>query len=279
MKLNFTKMHGCGNDYIYFNCFDQDVASPQSLSVALSDRHTGIGGDGIVLIMRSDTADAKMRMFNIDGSEGYMCGNAIRCVAKYLYDNRIVRERRMRIETRSGIKEVVLSIKNGAVASAKVNMGAAELRSEKIPVNLTGEKIIARTVKIGKEEYSITCVSMGNPHVALFCKELDHLNLRDIGPEFENSPLFPDRVNTEFVEVVNRTRLKMRVWERGSGETQACGTGACASVVAAVLNGYCSKNADITVELLGGELIINYTEDAIYMTGDCVTVFEGTIDI
>jgi len=277
--LNFTKMHGCGNDYIFINCFDFEIDSPESLSVLLSDRHTGVGGDGIVLILRSDIADAKMRMFNLDGSEGNMCGNAIRCVAKYLYDNNIIRKLRMNIETRSGIKELALSTRNGQVSSVRVNMGPAELSPEKIPVNLPGKRIVAVPVLIGGTEYVITCVSMGNPHAVVFVDNTDRLDLQEIGPLFENNEIFPERVNTEFVEVIDNRNLKMRVWERGSGETQACGTGACAAAVAAVLNGFCEKDTDIRVQLLGGDLIIRCTDEAVYMTGDCHKVFEGTVEI
>jgi carbamoyl-phosphate synthase large subunit len=272
-------MHGCSNDYIYINCFDLEINSPESLSVLLSDRHTGIGGDGVVLIMPSETADAKMRQFNIDGSEGSMCGNAIRCVAKYLYDNRIVKKHYMRIETLSGIRDLFLSTRNGLVWSVKVDMGRAELRPEKIPVNLAGDSVISRPVTIGGEEYAITCVSMGNSHAVVFREGIDSLDLDAIGPLFENDPLFPDRVNTEFVEVMDRKHLKMRVWERGSGETQACGTGACAAVVAAVLNGHCDKGADIKVQLRGGELVIKCTDEGVYMTGNCVKVYSGTVEI
>lgn len=279
MELKFTKMHGCGNDYIYFNCFDFDINSPELLSVLLSDRHTGVGGDGIVLILRSDIADAKMRMFNLDGSEGGMCGNAIRCVAKYLYDNGIIRKSNLRIETLSGVRELTLYTKNGMVSSVKVDMGRAELRPEKIPVDLPGESVIAQPVTINGAEYDITCVSIGNPHVVVFCDDVDHFDLCTVGPLFENNALFPDRVNTEFVEVVDRNYLKMRVWERGSGETRACGTGACASAVAAVLSGYCDKDVDIKVQLLGGELIIQYTDEGVCMTGDCKKVFDGTVEI
>ncbi|MCL1972004.1 MAG: diaminopimelate epimerase [Endomicrobia bacterium] len=280
MRLSFTKMHGCGNDYIFINCFDLTVNSPESLSVFLSERHTGVGGDGIVLILRSDMADAKMRMFNLDGSEGSMCGNAIRCVAKYLYDNNVVQKRHMRIETLSGVKELDLSIKNGVVSSVRVDMGRPELRPEKIPVKLPGESVIARPVAVDGKEYNITCVSMGNPHAVIFCKATDKLDLCKIGPKFENNAaLFPDRINTEFVEVVGRNHLKMRVWERGSGETQSCGTGACACAVAAVLNGYCDKDANIKVQLLGGELTIKYTDEIVYMTGECKKVFDGIVDI
>lgn len=279
MELKFIKMHGCGNDYIYINCFDTIINSPESLSVLLSDRHTGVGGDGIVLILPSAVADAKMRMFNLDGSEGGMCGNAIRCVGKYLYDNGIVRKPQLSIETRNGVRELFVSAKNGAVSSVKVDMGQAELRPEIIPVNLTGENVIAKPVKIGGGEYTITCVSMGNPHSVIFRDDVDDLDLHKIGPLFENHSLFPDRVNTEFVEVVGRNHLKMRVWERGSGETQACGTGACASAVAAVLNGYCDKGTDIKVQLRGGELVINYTDETVYMTGECKKVFDGMVEI
>ncbi|MDR2941605.1 MAG: carbamoyl-phosphate synthase large subunit, partial [Treponema sp.] len=279
IKLAFTKMHACGNDYIYFNCFDKEINSPESLSVFLSDRHTGVGGDGVVLILPSDSADAKMRMFNLDGSEGSMSGNAIRCVAKYLYDNGIVKKRDMLIDTKSGVKELHLSTRNGAVSSVKVNMGRAELRPEKIPVNLKGESIIKRKVTIGGKKYEVTCVSMGNPHAVVFRDKLDDFKLGEIGPLFENDQLFPDRVNVEFVKVMDRNHLRIRLWERGSGETQASGTAACASAVAAVLNEYCDKDADIKVRLPGGDLFIRYTDEAVYMTGDCIKVFDGTVEI
>jgi carbamoyl-phosphate synthase large subunit len=272
-------MHTCGNDYIYFNCFDMEINSPESLSVFLSDRHTGVGADGVVLILRSSAADAKMRMFNRDGSEGGISGNAIRCVAKYLYDNGIVRKRAMKIETMSGVKELFLSTRNETVSSVKVDMGRAELRPERIPVNLAGENVIARKAVIGGDEYEITCVSMGNPHAVVFRDKLDDLELSETGPLFENDALFPDRVNAEFVKVMDRNHLKIRLWERGSGETQASGTAACASAVAAVLNGHCDKYADIKVQLPGGELIIRYTDEAVYMTGDCIKIFDGTVEI
>ncbi|MCL1956158.1 MAG: diaminopimelate epimerase, partial [Fibromonadales bacterium] len=275
----FTKMHGCGNDYIYINCFDAEINLSQSLIVQLSNRHTGIGGDGVVLILRSSIADAKMRMFNLDGSEGNMCGNAIRCVAKYLYDNGIVKKEEMKIETKSGVKELHLFIKNEQVYSVKVNMGKAELSPEKIPVKLKGKNAIAKPVTIGGKKYSITCVSMGNPHAVNFVKNIAKLDLPKIGPMFENNRLFPEKVNTEFVELAGKNNLKMRVWERGSGETQACGTGACAVAVAAVLNGHCDKNTDIKVQLPGGELIVRYTDEAVFMTGNCEKVFEGVVAV
>jgi len=279
INLPFTKMHGTGNDYIYINCMNMEINSPESLSALLSDRHTGVGGEGIVLILPSDTADARMRIFNLDGSEGGMAGNSIRCVAKYLYDNGIVNKRNMRIETRSGIRELAVITKNGKASSVRVDMGRAELHPEKIPVRLPGENIIARKTNIGGMEYEITCVSMGNPHAVVFYENVDILNLKTIGPLFENDPVFPDRVNAEFVEIMDRNHLKIRVWERGSGETQACGTGACAAVAAAVLNGHCSKGSDIKAQLPGGDLIVNYTDETVYLTGDCVKVFDGTAEI
>jgi carbamoyl-phosphate synthase large subunit len=279
MELRFTKMQGCGNDYIYINCFDLEISSPEALSILLSDRHFGIGGDGIVLILRSDAADARMRMFNNDGSEGKMCGNAIRCIAKYLYDNNIVRKLNMAIDTLSGIKHLTLYTRDGLVNSVRVDMGRAEFMPERIPVRLPGDKVVARPVTIDGNEYAITCVSMGNPHCVVFCEGVDRLNLADIGPLFENDILFPDRINTEFVELAGRDHLKMRVWERGSGETLACGTGACASAAAAVLCGHSDQDADIKVTLLGGELTVRYTDDAVYMTGECKKVFDGTVEI
>lgn len=279
MGLKFTKMHGCGNDYIYFNCFETPVEHPEALAVRISDRHFGVGGDGIVLICPSDKADAKMRMFNIDGSEGKMCGNAIRCVGKYLYDNGIKRRNPLTIDTLSGIK--TLRLNNGAdgkVDSVQVDMGKAILKPEEIPVKLDGETIASRPVKIDGKDYQITCVSMGNPHCVVFTDtDVAELPLEKIGPKFEFDPLFPERVNTEFINVIDKNTLKMRVWERGSGETLACGTGACASVVAACLNGFCQKNTDVTVRLVGGELVIRYTDEAVTMTGPATVAFTGEL--
>mgnify|MGYP004488143647 CR=1 FL=1 len=278
MKLRFTKMHGCGNDYVYVNCFEEEVKDPVSLSIAISDRHFGVGGDGLVLICPSDRADAKMRMFNADGSEGKMCGNAIRCVGKYLYDHGIVRKTTVTIETLSGIKTLELFLKDGKADSAQVNMGPAILIPSEIPVNLPGERAVAVPVKIAGEEHTITCVSMGNPHCIVFGGDPYELDLPKIGPLFENDPLFPERVNTEFIEVLDDHTLNMRVWERGSGETWACGTGACAAAVAAVLNGFCKKGKDISVRLRGGELTIRYTDEAVFMTGKATEVFHGEWD-
>lgn len=279
-KLFFTKMQGIGNDYIYFDCFKQEIENPNELAVKLSDRHFGIGGDGIVLICPSKVADAKMRMFNLDGSEGKMCGNAIRCVGKYLFDNAMVDKKEISIETLSGIKYLTLCEgEDGKIAKVKVDMGQAELEAEKIPVTLKKGKIISEKAMIGNKEEVITCVSMGNPHCVVFVDSVDGLDLEKIGPVFENADIFPDRINTEFIEVLGRNKLKMRVWERGSGETLACGTGACASAVAAVLNGYADMGKDITVSLIGGELTINYTSESVMMTGAAAVVFNGEVEI
>ncbi len=279
MKLKFTKMQGCGNDYIYFDCFYQIINNPSALSVKLSDRRYGIGGDGIILICPSNSADAKMRMFNLDGSEGKMCGNGIRCVGKYLYDNNIVKKSEISIETLSGIKTLKVLENNGKAELLTVNMGKPELIAEKIPVNLNLHKVIDYEAVFGGKNYNITCVSMGNPHCVVFCNDINSIDIDKIGPAFENSELFPEKINTEFVEIVDKNILNMRVWERGSGETLACGTGASAAVVAAVLNGFCAKNENITVNLKGGTLTINYSDDAVYMTGSAKKVFEGVVEV
>lgn len=279
MNLQFKKMQGCGNDYVYISTFSQDIKNFSSLARKLSDRHFGIGGDGVIFVCPSECADAKMRMFNEDGSEGKMCGNGIRCVAKFLRDEGIVKRDTLRIETLSGIKEIKLVIENGEVVGASVDMGKAQLLPEDIPVLLTGKSVINRTVCINESEYKITCVGMGNPHCVVFVDDTEKLDLPKIGPVFERSDLFPEQVNTEFVRVLSRTHLQMRVWERGSGETLACGTGACASVVAAVENGYCDKGVPVTVSLLGGDLRIIYTDSCVTMEGPATTVFEGTCAI
>lgn len=276
-KLNFVKMQGTGNDYIYFKNFNSEITCPESLSITACDRHYGIGGDGIVLIEKSEIADAKMRIFNKDGSEGKMAGNSIRCVGKYLYDNHYVNSENLTIETASGIKQLKLYIFGGQVHSVCVDMGKAELLPKKIPVLLDGDAVIDRVVTIGNEKYCITCVSVGNPHCVVFCDQVDRVDIATVGPQFENNLLFPERINTEFVRVVNKSTLKMRVWERGNGETFACGTGACAAVVAAVENGYCKKGEDITVKLKGGDLIVNYTDEAITLTGNADLICEGSI--
>lgn len=284
MKLKFTKMHGIGNDYIYCSTFDQKINNPEALSVRLSDRHFGIGGDGIILVCPSENADAKMRMFNLDGSEGKMCGNGIRCVGKFLYDHGMVKIKEkdeITIETLSGIKNLKAYTRDGEVKSMRVDMGKAILTPEEIPVAMEGkDKIVNEPYEIDGESYNITCVSMGNPHCVVFIdKDVDTVDLEKIGPKFEFDKLFPERVNTEFVKVLDDHTLKMRVWERGSGETWACGTGACAVAVAACENGFCKKGEDITIKLKGGDLVIRYTDDTVYMTGDAEKVFEGTVEI
>lgn len=279
MKLQFTKMHGCGNDYIFFNCFTNDISEPKALSISLSDRHFGVGSDGIVLISKSNKADAKMRMFNADGSEGKMCGNAIRCVGKYLYDNDIVKNNIITIETLSGIKSLTLYIENSLVSSVSVDMGKPEFNPSKIPVYLDGEKIINRNVSISDEYYKITCISIGNPHCIIFKDNIDELDIFSIGAKLEHAPIFPERMNIEFVKVINKNTIKMRVWERGSGETLACGTGACAAVIAAIENNLCNKGENVHVNLPGGELIVKYTDDGILLTGRAERVFDGSIDI
>ena len=277
--INFTKMQGCGNDYIYIDCLEKMVSSPESLSVYMSDRHFGVGGDGIVLIAPSRVADCRMIMFNLDGSEGNMCGNAIRCVGKYMYDVAGHKKKHMTVETKSGIKKLELMTLGDEVVRVKVDMGKAELTPSKIPVTLEGDAIINRPVDYNGTTYNVTCVSMGNPHAVIFTDLVDALDLEKIGPDFETHEIFPERVNTEFIKVIDEHTLKMRVWERGSGETLACGTGACAAAVAACLNGYCKKGEDIKVILRGGELIIRYTDEAVYMTGNCEKVFTGSIEI
>ena len=224
--MKFTKMHGIGNDYIYFNCFEEKIKNPGELSIKLSDRHFGAGGDGIVLILPSDKADFRMRMFNADGSEGKMCGNASRCVGKYLYEKGLTKKTSIKLETLSGIKVLDLKVVNEKVVSVKVNMGKPIVEAKNIPVISDEEEVINRELIINKEKYNITCLSMGNPHCVVFMDNIHNLDLEKIGPYFENNEIFPDRINTEFVEIINEKYIKMRVWERGSGETLACGTGA-----------------------------------------------------
>lgn len=280
-KREFTKMQGCGNDYIYFDCVrGPEIENPNELAIRLSDRHFGIGGDGIILICKSDKADAKMRMFNLDGSEGKMCGNGIRCVAKYCYDNKIVTKKDFKIDTLSGIKDIsVQKEENGIAKLISVGMGNAILTPKEIPVTLDGDKIVDRAINVGGKEYKITCVSMGNPHCVTFVDDVTKIEIEKIGPLFENNEIFPERVNTEFIQVIDSKTLKMRVWERGSGETWACGTGACASAVAACLNGFAKEGDEITVKLLGGDLKIVYKDGKVTMTGAAETVFEGCVEV
>ena len=280
-KLRFTKIHGISNDYVYISTFDQPEEDWEQLAIRLSDRRTGIGGDGIILVCPSDVADAKMRIFNADGSEGMMCGNGIRCVGKFVYDKGLVPADKttVTIDTLSGIKTLELTVRDGKVQSARVDMGAAILTPAEIPVVFDKEKMIDEGLTVDGREWRVTAVSMGNPHCVTFVDDVDGLALEKIGPHFEHHPAFPERVNTEFVKVIDDHTLQMRVWERGSGETWACGTGACATAVAACLNGYCQKGEDITVRLRGGDLVINYTDETVIMTGPASTVFEGEVEI
>ena len=278
--LTFSKMHGIGNDYIYINCFQETVTDPVKLSIFLSDVRFGVGSDGLVLILPSEVADFRMRIFNADGSEAMMCGNATRCIGKYVYDMGMTDKTEISLETNSGIK--YLTLYPGAdnkIESVKVDMGKAILVPKDIPVNSDLDRFIAQPVTVDGKEYAMTCVSMGNPHAIVFLPDVDSLDLEKIGPSFEHHPLFPDRVNTEFVRVIDDHTLQMRVWERGSGETFACGTGTCATVVAAVLNGYCKKEEEILVHLRGGDLRIIYHEDeTVTMIGPATYVFEGKME-
>ena len=277
-KVRFAKMQSCGNDGIFIENFDGHITCPESLCVSLCAPHYGIGSDSIVLIERSYKADARMRSFNRDGSEGKMAGNNIRCVAKYLYDKGYVRSEYLRIETESGVYPMRLFLRDGKVSSVSVDMGRAELRPERIPAAAEGERMVDWPMTVGGQEYKVTCVNVGNPHCVVFCDGIDGLDLPQIGPKFEHDPLFPQRINTEFVRVVTPTTLRMRVWERGSGETLACGTGACAAVIAAAEKGLCPKGADVTVKVLGGDLTVNYTDERVLLTGSAVEVFEGEFE-
>lgn len=279
--MKFTKMHGIGNDYVYVNCFEETVENPERVSELISDRHFGIGSDGLVLIMPSDKADFRMRMFNADGSEGMMCGNATRCIGKYVYDNGMTDKTEITLETKSGVKSLKLFPENGKVKTVLVDMGKAIIKPADIPVLAEGEDFISRQIEVNGAEETVTCVSMGNPHCVIFTdKNVDDFELEKIGPSFENHPLFPERINTEFANVIDGNTVKMRVWERGSGETWACGTGACATAVAACLNGHCKRDEEIRLMLRGGDLFITYkTDGTVLMRGSATTVFEGEIDL
>lgn len=277
--MKFTKMHGCGNDYVYVNCLEQRIENPERVAIYVSDRHFGIGSDGLILICPSEVADFRMAMYNADGSEGAMCGNGVRCIAKYVYDYGLTDQTSISIETKGGIKYLDLTVKDGKVVLVRVNMGTPILTPAQVPVKLGDDSCIGERIDVAGEEYLITCVSMGNPHAVTFVENTAEFPLEKIGPEFEHHPVFPDRVNTEFVQVLNRKEVNMRVWERGSGETLACGTGTCATVVACVLN---EKTEDeITVHVLGGDILVHYDREneVVWMTGPAETVFEGEIDI
>ncbi|MCM1579113.1 MAG: diaminopimelate epimerase [Ruminococcus sp.] len=278
--MKFTKMQGIGNDYVYVNCFEETVTDPERVSRIVSDRHFGIGSDGLVLIMQSEMADFRMRIFNADGSEAMMCGNATRCIGKYVYDNGLTDKTSVTLETNSGIKYLTLFPEKGRVKTVNVNMGKAVLTPAEIPMNAEGDSFISQPVEIDGCEYKVTAVSMGNPHAVIFVDDVDSIPLEKTGPLFENHPLFPMRVNTEFVRVMEKNELQMRVWERGSGETWACGTGACASAVAAVLNGFAEQGSEITLHLRGGDLFITYNSDGtVLMRGPAETVFTGEINL
>ena len=276
--MKFTKMHGIGNDYVYMDCTKERLENPGEIARLVSDRHKGIGSDGLILIQSSDEADFEMAMYNADGSYGKMCGNGIRCVAKYVYDNGLTDKTEISVISGGAVKYLKLTIENGKVKKVRVNMGEPILKPSEIPVVGDGDKLVAVPIVVDNQVYEMTCVSMGNPHAVVFLDDMENLKIEEIGPRFEQHERFPDRVNTEFVERIDRKNLKMRVWERGSGETMACGTGACATAVAAILNGYAER--DVTVHLLGGDLEISWdeTDNCVYMTGPAATVFTGEFD-
>lgn len=281
MKLGFTKMHGCGNDYIYIDGFQYDIKNPGELSKKLSDRHFSVGGDGVIIIGPSDKADAFMHMYNADGSEGKMCGNGVRCTAKFVHDNFLPDKDVINIETLSGVKKIELKKENEVVTGGTVDMGKAEFDCAKIPV-LFEDGGVQKSLYIDNCEYKVIPVSMGNPHAVIFMDDdfdIDRFDIEKIGPKFEKNPAFPEGVNTEFVKVISPDTFKMRVWERGSGETLACGTGACAVGSAAVKMGIADEGKDLKVILPGGELIINYTPERVLLTGGAVTAFTGEVCI
>lgn len=280
MNIKFTKMHGAGNDYIYINGFEYKISDPNEIAIFVSHRNFGIGGDGIVTISPSENADAFMRMYNADGSEGSMCGNAIRCVAKYLFDNNICKKENISIETISGIKYIEVIVENNVCVGAKVDMGIGSFNAKEIGIDTQKTEFIDQNITVLGKEYAMTCVSMGNPHAVTFVDSVDDLDLLKIGPYFENYELFINRINTEFVQIIDEKTVKMRVFERGSGETLACGTGACAVVCACIKKGILKFDTDNVVKLIGGELIINVKPDyRVFMTGPATTVFNGEIEI
>ena len=277
--MKFTKMQGLGNDYVYVNCFEEKIENPSELAVKVSDRHFGIGSDGLILIRPSEVADFRMTMFNADGSESEMCGNGIRCVGKYVYDYGLTDKTEVSVETLAGIKYLKFLIKDGKVDMVTVNMGEPILKPELVPVVGEGDAVIDSPIEVDGKEYKMTCVSMGNPHSVVFVDDVDNFPLHEVGPLFEHHKAFPRRVNAEFCQVIDRTHARMRVWERGTGETLACGTGTCATAVACILNG--KTEDEVTITLLGGDLIIRWDreENVIYMTGPARVVFDGEIDV
>lgn len=277
--MKFTKMQGLGNDYVYVNCFEEKIENPSELAVKVSDRHFGIGSDGLILIRPSEVADFRMTMFNADGSESEMCGNGIRCVGKYVYDYGLTDKTEVSVETLAGIKYLKFLIKDGKVDMVTVNMGEPILKPELVPVVGEGDAVIDSPIEVDGKEYKMTCVSMGNPHSVVFVDDVDNFPLHEVGPLFEHHKAFPRKVNAEFCQVIDRTHAKMRVWERGTGETLACGTGTCATAVACILNG--KTEDEVTITLLGGDLIIRWDREknVIYMTGPARVVFDGEIDV
>ena len=274
--MKFTKMHGLGNDYVYVNCFAEEIQDRPSLARRVSDRHFGIGSDGLICICPSEQADFLMDMYNADGSKSQMCGNGIRCVGKYVYDKGLTDQTTITVESGGEIKTLELHVEHGKVSTVRVNMGKPIFQPVLIPMDATGEDFVNRPISVWGKQYMVTCLSMGNPHAVTFVEDLGKVDIKTLGPQFERHPIFPERVNTEFIQVLDRKTLKMRVWERGSGETMACGTGACAAVVAGVLNGVCEEEA--TVSLLGGDLLIHWDREGtgcVFMTGAAETVFEG----
>lgn len=281
MKIRFTKMHGCGNDYIYINGFEEKISDQNkpALVRTMSHRHFGIGGDGVIFINPSQEADFEMEMYNADGSRAEMCGNGIRCVAKYVHDRGLTDRERFSILSGGQIRYMELTVENGETKAVRVDMGKPVLEPAQIPVEASGLQVVDEPIQVQGHEYRMTCVSMGNPHAVIFCDRIDEMDLEKIGPSFENHPRFPRRTNTEFVQILDRDRVKMRVWERGTGETLACGTGCCATVVAGVLNGLTGRR--VTVSVLGGELYIEWDERTgrVFMTGPAAFVFDGKISL
>ena len=277
--MKFTKMHGLGNDYVYVNCFEEKIDNPPAVARFVSDRHFGIGSDGLIMINPSKTADFEMEMYNADGSRGEMCGNGIRCVAKYVYDYGLTDKTQISVETLGGIKYLDLTVEDGKVSLVKVDMGKPELEADLIPIISEREQVIDEPIEVDGKEYHMTGVSMGNPHAVIYVDDVKGLDLEKIGPKFENHERFPKRINTEFVHCIDRQTVEMRVWERGSGETLACGTGACAVAVSSILNNL--TDTQVTVKLLGGDLQIEWDreKDRVFMTGPATVVFDGVIDI
>lgn len=277
--MKFTKMHGLGNDYVYVNCFEEKIDNPPAVARFVSDRHFGIGSDGLIMINPSKRADFEMEMYNADGSRGEMCGNGIRCVAKYVYDYGLTDKTQISVETLGGIKYLDLTVEDGKVSLVKVDMGKPELEADLIPIISEREQVIDEPIEVDGKEYHMTGVSMGNPHAVIYVDDVKGLDLEKIGPKFENHERFPKRINTEFVHCVDRQTVEMRVWERGSGETLACGTGACAVAVSSILNNL--TDTQVTVKLLGGDLQIEWDreKDRVFMTGPATVVFDGVIDI